>query len=126
MFHATRNQINEWRWGNPRAFPEDVDRSNLQTTNSEQVKCTSEHFSWYGHYHLWANIEPPSCWQYKPGDFLAVGPLNWDEIIDDDDDDENWADPGVPSSARSYPGDGIDNDDGKGVEDMQGSDKGTR
>jgi len=70
-------------------------------------------------------IEPPSRRQYKPGDFLAVGPLNWDEIIDEDDDDENWADPRAPSGGRSRPGNDNDNDDGEGVEDTQGGENGT-
>jgi hypothetical protein len=71
-------------------------------------------------------IEPPSCRQYKPGDFLAVRPLNWDETIDEDDDDENWADPGGPSGGRSRSGNGNDNDDSEGEEDTQGGEKGTR
>jgi len=54
-----------------------------------KVKRTGDHFSWCGSDDLWAKIESPSCRQYKPGDFLGVGPLNSDEIIDDDDDDEN-------------------------------------
>jgi len=65
-------------------------------------------------------IEPPTCRQYEPGDFLAVRPLNWDEMIDEDDDDENWADSGAPSGARSCPGDDNDNDDDEGEEDTQG------
>jgi len=71
-------------------------------------------------------IEPPSCRQYKPGDFLTIRPLNWDEIINEDDDDENWVDPGAPSGGRSRPSDGNDNDDSEGEEDMQGGEKGTR
>jgi hypothetical protein len=88
------------------------------------VKRTCEHFSWYGSDDLRAKIEPPSCRHYKPGDFLAVRPLNWDEIINKDDDDENWADPGVLSGGRSHPSDNIDNDDGEGEEDTQGGEKG--
>jgi hypothetical protein len=60
-----------------------------------------------------------------PGDFLAVKPLNWHEIIDEDDDDENWLDPGEPRGGRSRPGDRNDNDNGKGEEDTQGGEKGT-
>jgi hypothetical protein len=36
-----------------------------------------------------AMIEPSSRWQYKPGDFLEVRPLNRDEIIGKNNDDEN-------------------------------------
>jgi len=90
------------------------------------VKCTNKRFSWYGSNDFTAYIEPPSCWQYKPGDILASRPLNWDEIINEDDDDENWADPGGPSGGRSPPGDGDDNDDSEGEEDMHGGEKGTR
>jgi len=126
MFDKTRDQMNNWRWDNPRAFGDQVDRSNPPTTRLGKVKRTGEHFSWYGSDDPRAKIEMPSCRQYKPGDFLAVGPLNWDEIIDEDDDYENWADPGAPSGGRSHPGDDNDHDDGEGDEDTQGGEKGTR
>jgi len=126
MFDKTRNQMNNWRWDNPCAFGDHVDRSNAQTTSSGKVKHTGECFPWYGSDYLGAKIEPPSCRQYKPGDFLSVRPLNWDEIINEDDDDEKWADPGARSGGRSRPGDGHDNDNGEGQEDMQGGEKGTR
>ena len=111
--------------GPPRAFGDQVDRSNQQTSSSGKVKRTGEHFSWYGSDNLRANIEQPSCRQYKPGDFLAIRPLNWNEIIDEDDDDENWADPGASSSGWSRPSHDTHNDDGEGEEDMQGGEKGT-
>jgi len=47
-------------------------------------------------------------------------------MIDEGDDDENWADPRSPSGGRTCPGDGIDNDNSEGEEDMQGGEKGTR
>jgi len=125
MFEKTCHQTNNCRWDNPRAFGDQVDRSNSHTTSLGNVKCTSEHFSWYGSNDLRAKIEPRGCRQYKPGDFLAVRPLNWDEIIDEDDDDEYWAGLGVPSGVRSHPGDGNDNDDSDGEEDTQGGEKGT-
>jgi len=125
-FDNTRDQMNNWRWYNPHAFGDQVDRSNPQTTSSGKVKRTGKRFSWYGSDDLKAKIEPPSCWQYKPGDFLAVRPLNWDKIIDEDVDDENWADPRAPSGGRSRPGDGNDNDNGEGEKDMLGGEKGTR
>jgi hypothetical protein len=125
MFDTTCDQMNNCRWDNPRAFGDQVNRSNLQTTSSGKVKRTSERFSSYGRDDLRAKIEPRSHRQYKPGDFLAVGPLNWDEIIYEDDDDDNWADPGAPSGGTSRPGDGNDNDDGKSEEDTQGAEKGT-
>jgi len=80
---------------------------------------------WYGSNDLRAKIELPCSQQYKPGNFLAVRPLNWDEIIDEDDDDDNWADPGAPSGGRSRPADGNDNDDGESEVDTQGGEKGT-
>jgi len=125
MFDKTYDQMNNWRWDNPCAFGDQVNRSNPRTTSSENVQCTCEQFSWYSSDDLRANIGPPSCRQYKTGDFLAVRPLNWDEILDDDVDDENWADPGAPSHGRSRPGNGNDNDNGEGQEDTQGSEKGT-
>ena len=125
MFDKTRDQINNWRWENPRVFGDQVDRSNPQATSSQKVKRTGERFSWYCSDDLMAKIEPPSCRQYKPGNFLAVRPLHWEHIIDKDDDDEKWADPGAPSGGRSPHGDAIDNHDGEGEEDMQGGEKGT-
>ena len=125
MFNKTRDQMNNWRWDNPRAFEDQVDRSNPQTTSSEKVKCTGEYFSWYGSDDLRAMIVPPSRRQYKPGDFLAIRPLNWNELINEDDDDENWADPGALSGGRRRPGAVNDNDNGEGEEDMHGGEKGT-
>jgi hypothetical protein len=90
-----------------------------------KFKRTSERLSWYGKDDLRAKIEPPSCRQYKPGYFLAFRPVNWDEVIDEDDDDDNWADHGGPSSARSRCCDDNDNDDGEGEKDTQGGAKGT-
>ena len=117
--------MNNWRWDNQHAFGDQVDRSNPQTASSGKVKRTGERFSWYGSDDLSAKIEPPSCRQYKPGYFLASRPLNSDEIIDEDDDNENWADPGAPSGVRSRPGNDNDNDNGEGEEDTQGGEKGT-
>jgi len=125
MFDKTRDQMNNCRWDNPRAFGDQVNRSNPQTASSGKVKCTGERFSWYGSDDLRAKIELPSCWKYKPGNFLAVGSLNWDEIISEDGNDENWADPGAPSSGRSCPRDGNDNDNDDGEKDRQGGEKGT-
>jgi len=118
--------MNNWRWDSHRAFRDQVNRSNLQTTSSGNVKRTGKRFSWYASDNLMAKIAPPCCRQYKPGDVLAVRPLNWDVIIDEHDDDENWAGPGGPSGGSSCPGDGNDNDNGEGEEeDMQGDEKGT-
>jgi hypothetical protein len=125
MVDKTRHNMTNWRWDNPCAFGDQVDRSNAQTTSPGKVHLTSEHFSWYRSDDLRAKIEQPCCRQYKAGDFLAVRQLNWDEIIDEDDDDDNWVDPGAPSGGRSRPGNGNDNDNGKSEEDMQGAEKGT-
>jgi len=76
MFDKTREQMNNLRWDNPHAFGVQVDPSNPQTTNSGKVKCTRESFSGYDGDNLRVKIEPPSCRQYKPGNFLAVEPLN--------------------------------------------------
>jgi len=117
--------MNYWRWDKPRAFGDQVNRSNQQTSSLGKVKRTGEHFSWYGSKDLRAKIQPPSCRQYKPGDFLAIRPLNWDDIINEDDDDDNWADPRAPSGGRSHPSDGNDNDDSEGEEYTQSGEKGT-
>jgi len=125
MSDNTCNQMNDSRWDNPHAFWDPIDHSNLRTTSSGKVKRTSEHFSRYGSDDLWAKIEPPSFQQYKPGDFLAVRPLNWDEIMDEDDVDENWADPRASSVGRRHHRDANDNDDSEGDEDMQASERRT-
>jgi hypothetical protein len=124
-FDTALDQMNNWRWDNPGAIREQVNSSNPQTTNSGKDKRTTKRFSWYCSNDLRAMIEPPSCRQYKPGDFLAVRQRNWDEIIHKDDVDENWAHSGVPSGVRSRPSDGNDNDDCEGQEDTQGGEKGT-
>jgi hypothetical protein len=126
MFDNTSDQMNNGWWDNHHAFGDQVDRSNPQTTSMGKVEHTIECFSWYGCDNLSANIEPPSLRHYKPCDFLGVRPLNWDEIIDKDDHDEYWADPGTPSGGRSGPVVDNDNDDGDGEEDTQGGEIGTR
>jgi hypothetical protein len=126
MFNQTRHQINNWRWDNPRAFRDQVDHSIPQTTSFGKIKHTGEHFSWYGSVDLRSQIKPPSCWQYKTGDFMAVRPLNCDGLIDKDDDDDNWEDPEAPSGGRSCPVNGNENDNGESAEDMLGAEMGTR
>jgi hypothetical protein len=123
MFDKTCDQMNNGRWDNPCAFGDQVDRSNPRTTRSGKVKRNGESFSWYGRDDLRAKIESPSCRQYKPGDFLAIRPLNWDEIINNDDDDENWADRGGPSSGKRRPANGNDNDNSDCEGDTKGSEK---
>jgi len=125
MLDKACNQMNNWRWDSPRAFGGQVGHSNPQKTSSRMVKRAGERFPWYVSDDHRAQIEPPSCQQYKPGDFLAMRPLHWDEIIDEDDDDENSADPGVASSGMRRPGNGNDNDDGDHEVNTQGIEKGT-
>jgi hypothetical protein len=125
MLETTRNQVNIWRRDNPRGFREQVDCTNPRTTTFGQVERTGECFSRYRSYDLREQIEPPSCRQYKPGDFLAVRPQNWNEIIAEDDDNENWADPGRLSGGRSWLGNGNDTDDGEGEEHTQRGENGT-
>jgi hypothetical protein len=92
MFGKTRHQMNNWRWENLRAFGDQVDHSNSHTTSSGHVKRTCEPFSWYASDDPRAKVEPPSCRQYKQGEILAIRQLNWDEIMDEDDDNENCLD----------------------------------
>jgi len=125
MFDRTCNQMNNSRRDNPSSFEDQVDQCNPQTTSSGKVKSPGECFSWYGRDDLRAKIVPPNCRQYKPGDVLAVRPLNRDEMINHDYDDENWVHPGVPSGGKNHPSDGNDNNHGEGEEDMQGCEKGT-
>jgi len=132
MFDITCDQMNNWKGDNPGGGRDHVDLSNVQTTSLGKVKRIGEHLSWYGSYDRRAKIQPPSCWHYKPGRFLAVGPLNWEEIIDKDDDDDNWPDPAAPGCGTNRPSNGNDNDDGESEEDMQdgeertGKGKGTK
>jgi len=49
----------------------------------------------------------------------------WDETIQDDDDDSNWANTCAPSGERSHPCDRNVNDDGESEEAMQGWETGT-
>jgi hypothetical protein len=85
---------------------------------------TRELFSWYSSEHSSPMIEPPSCRQYKPADFLHVRPLNCDDIINVNDTDDNWADPVGASARLICAGDSSDNDDSDGEEDTQSCDKG--
>jgi len=125
IFEKTRDQMNNWMWDNPRDFADQVDHSNSQSTSSGKVNQTCEHFSSCSRDDLWGKIALPSCRKYKPGDILAVRTLNWDAIIEEDADDENWADPGAPSGERSCLGAGNVNDNGKGEENTLGGEKGT-
>jgi hypothetical protein len=104
MFDKTQDQMNNWRWDNPPAFGDEVNCSNLQTPSSEKDKHSRGHFSWDDSDDTWATFEQQSYWKFKPVDFLLVEPLNLDDIIDKDDDDEKWADSGVPSSGRGHRG----------------------
>jgi len=54
---------------------------------------------------------------YEPGYFRAIRQQNWDEIINEDNGDQNWADLGVPSGGSSGPGDDKLNDYGEGEDD---------
>jgi len=126
IFDKTPHQMNNCRWDNPGALRDQVDSSNPQITNLGNIERTGERFPRYGSDDLQGKIEPPSCRQYKPGDVLAVKTLNWDKIIHEDDDDDNWADPGEPSGGRSRSCDWNDHDDGESEEDRQGAGKGTR
>jgi hypothetical protein len=110
MFDKPWDQINNLSWDKPHVFGYEVHFSKPQTSSSGKFKCTGEHFSWYGSNGSRAMVEPPSCQQYKPGDFLPVRPMNCDEILDEDNDGENWAAPEAPSGLRSCRSDGNDND----------------
>jgi len=50
--------------------------------------------------------------------------VNWDEIIDTEVDDENWADPKALNNGRSHPADGLENDDSEGEEERRAVRKG--
>jgi len=83
MFDTTRDQMKNWRWDIPHPFGDQVDHSNPVTTRSGKVNHIRECFSWYGSDDLKALIEPTSCRRYKPGDYLPVTSLNWDEIVEE-------------------------------------------
>jgi hypothetical protein len=46
-------------------------------------------------------------------------------VINEDEDEEYWADAGAPSGGRRHPGYGDDNDNSEGEKDMQGHEKRT-
>jgi hypothetical protein len=71
-----------------------------------------------------AKIELPRCRQYKPTNFLAVRPRNWNQIIDKDFDENNWAGLRASSGRQSHPGDDNDNDKSEGEENTEGGEKG--
>ena len=125
LFDTARNQMNNWRWDNPRGLMDLVNHRNLQTTSLGNNKHNGEHVSWYGSDAPRAKVEEPSYQQYMPGDILAVRSLNWDGITDKDDDDKTWADPQVPSGGWNRPGNGNRNGDGKGGKETQVGEKGT-
>jgi hypothetical protein len=91
-----------------------------------QVQPTGEQVSWFGHNDIMAKIDRTSCGRYKLENILVVTPLNGDEIFDEENDDENWADPGALSGGRSRRRDGNDTDDSEGKGDAQGGEEETR
>src|SRR5882757_6217416 len=46
MFDTTRDEMYNWRWDNPHAFGDQVDRSNPQPTSSGKVQSTGVRLSW--------------------------------------------------------------------------------
>ena len=117
MFDKTSHQMNNWRRDKPQFFGDQVDHSTLPAPNWGMVTQTWVRYSWYCSDNPRAKIDMPRCSQYMPANFLAIRPLNCDEINTQDDDDENWADHGPPSGRRCRTGDCHDNDDGEGEED---------
>jgi hypothetical protein len=103
--------MKDWTWDNPRAFRDEVDRPVTQTARSGKVDCTGKRFFWYGTDDLEAKIVQPTCRQYTAGEFQTVRPLNWGETFDDNDNDENWVDPGALSGGRRRHGHVNDTDD---------------
>jgi len=75
MLDIACDQLNNWRWDNPRDFGDQIVRSNPQMTSSGNIERTNERSSWDASHDLSAMIEPPGGQQYKPGDFLAIEPL---------------------------------------------------
>jgi hypothetical protein len=126
MFEKTPYQMNNWSWDNPSAFGVQFDPSNLQITHLGKIQATAKRVSWYSSDDRRAKIEPPSFRQYISGDILGVRPLNQNEKMDNDNNDENWTDPRVPSGGRSHASHGNGNNDGEGEEDTPGGEKGTR
>jgi hypothetical protein len=116
-FDKALPELNYWSWDNPCCIGDQGDCSNLGTTSSGKVKPTCECSFWYGSVDARAKIEPTRCRQYKPGNFFAIGLLDQDDIIDENDGDESWAHPCLPSSEWSRPWDGKDDDNSMGEED---------
>jgi hypothetical protein len=92
----------------------------LLTTASGKVKLTGEYFSGYRSDDPIAKPELPSSQRYKEGNILAVIPMNSDDIINNDDEDGHWADPGGWSDAQRCPGEDKHTDDSEGEKRQTG------
>jgi len=123
MFDNICDRMNNSRLDNHCAFADQVDHIEVQTTCWGKVELTSEHDLWKGSDDLEANSALRSLHQSNPENFHQVRPVNWDELLIKDGDDENWGDTGAPSGGRGRHGDGNDNDDGAGEVDTNGGEK---
>jgi len=89
LFDKTRNEMNNWRLFNPRAWGDQVGPCILCTTSLVMVQCTGMGFCVYCSNDLRAKIEQPSRLQDKPGNFMPGRPLHEIGIINEDDKDMN-------------------------------------
>jgi hypothetical protein len=85
IFATTSSQMNNWGWDNPGAFMDEVASFYPPKTISGKAKPHGDSFYLSGCDYPRAKSEESCCQQYKPSDVLAIKPLNWDEIIDDND-----------------------------------------
>jgi hypothetical protein len=82
--------MNNSRWDNHCAFADQVDHIEVQTTCWGKVQLTSERDFWNGSDDLGANSALRRLHQFNPENFHQVRPVNWDELMIKDGDDENW------------------------------------
>jgi hypothetical protein len=125
LVDTTSDQGNNWRGDNHRAFEDQVDCSDPFKTSSGASVRHCMHFGLYSSNKLRINIQQPGCRHDKPGEVLVVRPLNLDEKIDNQDDNEKSRNSGEPIGETSSLRDVQENDDCQGEEAKQGVENGT-
>jgi len=123
MFNTTRDQTRISSWDNPCAVSDLVDCSTPENTSFRYIQWSGKCVSCYGTNYLQPMIESPRCRQHKQDEYVAIRPLNRNEIIDVDDEIVEGADPGALSWLRSFLGNANGNDHSAGEEDKLGSEK---
>jgi hypothetical protein len=94
MFDKTHIEMNHWKWENARTFGDQLNYSIVRATSLRMVLRTGQHYSLYRCYDISAMLELARYREQNLADFLAVGLLQWNEIIESDNVDYNCVDSG--------------------------------